>query len=317
MTKVSVIIPVYNAEKTIEKCINSLLNQTFEDYELIIINDGSKDNTKILLEKFKDDNKVIIINKENEGIGKTRNLGIKKAKGEYITFVDSDDYVDKKMIEKYYNFAYKNNLDLVTSTYTKVINGKLVSWPGIKFDISNLKQNPRILNFVEYGPCAKLYKRQMIIDNNIFFVENKKYEDIPFVCKALLKSEFIGYLDESYYYYVINNNSETTTMDKRVFDILDILKIINSDYEKEDYIKDEVEFLIIDKVTTYMLQQRNQKDKKLMSDFINEGYNFLNNNIKNWKQNKYYKKTNLFKKLIKNHKKVLKMYCSFYKLFEH
>lgn len=315
MVKVSVIVPVYNAEKTIEKCLNSLIKQTLDDYEIIVINDGSTDNTKNILDNFKDNEKIKIVNKNNEGIGKTRNKGITLALGEYITFVDSDDYVDEKMLESYYVFAKKNDLDLVTSTYNKVIRGKVIPFPSVKFKIGNVKTSPQIINSIEYGPCAKLYRREMLIKNNILFIENKKYEDMPFVCKALLKSKLVGYLKESYYYYVINNNSETTTMDERVFDMLDILKIIMNDYKKEFYLKKEIDFLIIDKTTNYMLQQRKQKNKKLRRKFINSGYKFLDDNIKNWKNNKYYKETSLFKRFIKNHKLILRGYCFVYGLF--
>ena len=315
MSKVSVIVPAYNAEKTIEKCINSLINQTFDDYEIIILNDGSIDGTKKILKRFENNKKIKIINKSNEGIGKTRNLGIRRASGEYIMFVDSDDYVDNQIIEKYYKFALENNLDLVTSTYKKVINNNIISWPGTKYDIGNLKTNPQILNYIEYGPCAKLYRRELIIKNNIFFIEDKKYEDFPFVCKAILKSNLIGYLNGAYYYYVINDNSETTTIDRRVFDILDILKIIKDDYKDEEYLKDEIDFLIIDKVTTYMLQQSKQKDLIVRKKFINDGYKFINTNVKNWKKNKYYVKTNIFKRIIKNNKNLLIIYCKLYNLF--
>lgn len=316
MVKVSVIIPAYNAEKTIEKCLYTLLNQTFDDYELIVINDGSTDSTKSILDNFKENTKLIVINKQNEGMGKARNIGIKEATGEYIIFVDSGDYVDEKLLEEYYNFASTNDLDVVTSMYNKVINNKIVLCPSTKYKIGNIKTSPQILNSIEYVSWAKLYRRKMLIDNNIFFVENKKYEDMPFVCKALLKSKLIGFLNVSYYYYVINKHSETTVMDDRVFDILDILNIIKNDYKKEYYLKDEVDFLIIDKTTNYMLQQRKQKNRKTKKEFINKGYEFLNKNIKNWKNNKYYKKTSFVKRIIKNHKNLLKIYCGFYGSFK-
>ena len=135
---------------------------------------------------------------------------------------------------------------------------------------------------------------------------------MPFVSKALLKSKLIGQITEPYYYYIIHNNSETTTMDKRVFDILDILKEIKDYYKREYYLRDELDYVIIDKITTYMLQQRVQKDNKLRIEFINAGYAFLNKNIKNWRGNKYYKKTNFLKRIIKNNKKILKIYCNIY-----
>ena len=311
--KISVIIPVYNSSTYLRKCLDSVVNQTLKDIEIIVINDGSNDDSKNIIEEYTVKYKnIIFIDQENKGIGKTRNIGIKKATGEYITFVDSDDYIKENMLEEYYKYAKKHNFDLVIGSYIKKINNKEIIFENNKFKTGNVKTTPQILYLIEYGPWAKLYKREMLINNNIYFDEKRKYEDMPFVSKALLKSKLIGQITEPYYYYIIHNNSETTTMDKRVFDILDILKEIKDYYKREYYLRDELDYVIINKVTTYMLQQRVQKDKKLRIEFIDAGYAFLNKNIKNWRGNKYYKKTNFLKRIIKNNKKILKIYCSIY-----
>ena len=311
--KISVIIPVYNSSTYLRKCLDSVVNQTLKDIEIIVINDGSTDDSKNIIEEYSCKYKnIIFIDQENKGIGKTRNIGIKKATGEYITFVDSDDYIKENMLEEYYKYAKKHNFDLVIGSYIKKINNKEIIFENNKFKTGNVKTTPQILYLIEYGPWAKLYKREMLINNNIYFDEKRKYEDMPFVSKALLKSKLIGQITEPYYYYIIHNNSETTTMDKRVFDILDILKEIKDYYKREYYLRDELDYVIINKVTTYMLQQRAQKDNKLRIEFIDAGYAFLNKNIKNWKGNKYYKKTNFLKRIIKNNKKILKIYCNIY-----
>lgn len=311
--KISVIIPVYNSSTYLRKCLDSVVNQTLKDIEIIVINDGSTDDSKNIIEEYSCKYKnIIFIDQENKGIGKTRNIGIKKATGEYITFVDSDDYIKENMLEEYYKYAKKHNFDLVIGSYIKKINNKEIIFENNKFKTGNVKTTPQILYLIEYGPWAKLYKREMLINNNIYFDEKRKYEDMPFVSKALLKSKLIGQITEPYYYYIIHNNSETTTMDKRVFDILDILKEIKDYYKREYYLRDELDYVIINKVTTYMLQQRVQKDNKLRIEFIDAGYAFLNKNIKNWKGNKYYKKTNFLKRIIKNNKKILKIYCNIY-----
>lgn len=311
--KISVIIPVYNSSTYLRKCLDSVVNQTLKDIEIIVINDGSTDDSKNIIEEYTVKYKnIIFIDQENKGIGKTRNIGIKKATGEYITFVDSDDYIKENMLEEYYKYAKKHNFDLVIGSYIKKINNKEIIFENNKFKTGNVKTTPQILYLIEYGPWAKLYKREMLINNNIYFDEKRKYEDMPFVSKALLKSKLIGQITEPYYYYIIHNNSETTTMDKRVFDILDILKEIKDYYKREYYLRDELDYVIINKVTTYMLQQRVQKDNKLRIEFIDAGYAFLNKNIKNWRGNKYYKKTNFLKRIIKNNKKILKIYCNIY-----
>ena len=311
--KISVIIPVYNSSTYLRKCLDSVVNQTLKDIEIIVINDGSTDDSKNIIEEYSCKYKnIIFIDQENKGIGKTRNIGIKKATGEYITFVDSDDYIKENMLEEYYKYARKHNFDLVIGSYIKKINNKEIIFENNKFKTGNVKTTPQILYLIEYGPWAKLYKRELLTNNNIYFDEKRKYEDMPFVSKTLLKSKLIGQITEPYYYYIIHNNSETTTMDKRVFDILDILKEIKDYYKREYYLRDELDYVIIDKITTYMLQQRVQKDNKLRIEFIDEGYAFLNKNIKNWRRNKYYKKTNSLKRIIKNNKKILKIYCNIY-----
>ena len=311
--KISVIIPVYNSSTYLRKCLDSVVNQTLKDIEIIVINDGSTDDSKNIIEEYLCKYKnIIFIDQENKGIGKTRNIVIKKATGEYITFVDSDDYIKENMLEEYYKYAKKHNFDLVIGSYIKKINNKEIIFENNKFKTGNVKTTPQILYLIEYGPWAKLYKREMLINNNIYFDEKRKYEDMPFVSKALLKSKLIGQITEPYYYYIIHNNSETTTMDKRVFDILDILKEIKDYYKREYYLRDELDYVIIDKITTYMLQQRVQKDNKLRIEFMDAGYAFLNKNIKNWRGNKYYKKTNFLKRIIKNNKKILKIYCNIY-----
>ena len=314
--KVSVIIPVYNAESSIKKCLDSIINQTLDKIEIIVINDGSTDNTGKILKEYNKNPNITIINKHNEGIGKTRNIGISKASGEYITFVDSDDYIDKEMFEKFYKYAKKNDMDLVTGTYYKDLNGNITEFKGSKFKIGNVKTNPKVLFLIEYGPCAKFFRREMLIKNNIYFEENIKYEDFPFVAKALLKSNLIGRIEKPYYYYVIHGNSETTTMDYRVFDILINLKTIMNYYKKEYYLKEELNFLIIDKTTNYMLQQRVQKSSRVRKEFITKGYEFLEENIPSWKKNSYYIKTNFLKRFIKNNKFILEVYCYLYAKFK-
>ena len=114
MVKVSIIVPVYNVENYIERCLKSLVNQTLKDIEILIINDGTPDNSIEICEKYaKNDNRIKIFNKENEGLGLTRNYGIERATGEYIAFVDSDDYVTLDMCENLYNAAIENNADIV------------------------------------------------------------------------------------------------------------------------------------------------------------------------------------------------------------
>ena len=221
---ISIIVPAYNAEKHISKCLNSLLSQTKKELEFIIINDGSTDQTEKIIKSFSD-KRLIYFKNKNQGIGKTRNFGIEKATGQYIMFLDSDDYLVSTACEVLFTAAQKNSLDLVIADFYKKYPQSLEEIHTPDFAISSLKENPDIIT--EYlNPWAKLYNRKMLIDNNIKFVENLKYEDAPFIIKALCTAKKIGKVNECLNYYVIHSNSETTIRDERCFDILKIITIL-------------------------------------------------------------------------------------------
>lgn len=311
MKKVSVIVPVYNASKYLEECLNSLVNQTLGDIEIIVVNDGSKDKSLDILKKYlkKYPSKIVLIdNEQNLGIGKTRNKALKIATGEYIGFMDSDDYADLEMYEEYYNFAKENKLDIVNSYYKKVFDNKTIEFGRNPHKITNLDKNKNLINEIEYGPWSKIYLRKNITKNKLLFDEKLKYEDMPFVLKNYYHAKRIGYLDKPLYNYRIHGSSETTTMDKRVFDMFEILEDVNNYYSNKK-MNEELEYLNIRQITRYMLQQKHQKDKKLKKSFIDTGYQLLNGQFPNWKNNNYYKKESFVKRMIQNNKILLKVYC--------
>ena len=224
--KVSVIVPVYNTEKYLRRCLDSLFNQTIEDIEIIVINDCSPDNSKEILKeyekKYKDKIKVFH-NKTNKGIGYNRNYGIKKATGEYIGFVDSDDWVNETMYDKLYKKAKTDKLDLVLCNFHKMLEKEndleeIASSEISYFKNTNLKQTPNLLLDVELAPWNKLYKKELI--KEIAFPENLKYEDTVFVLKAMARSKKIGMVDEKLNYYLVRSKSETTVMNKKVYDLM-------------------------------------------------------------------------------------------------
>lgn len=313
MVKVSVIVPAYNAEPYLDKCLESLVTQTLKDIEIIIINDGSSDKTATIIEKYKKKYKQIIFinNKKNMGIGKSRNLGIEKASGKYIGFLDSDDYVAKETYENYYNFCEKNKLELACSDYYKVFPEKIEYFKTNTFSISNIKKDPFLINKIDYGPCNKLFLRENIEKYQIRFEEHIKYEDMPFVAKALFHAQKVGHLETAYYFYRIHENSETTIMDERVFDIFTVMDLINGYYEKENKLKESLTYLNIVQITRYMLRQKYQQNKQIRKRFIDEGYQYLDVKFPGWKKNSFYKREPYLKRLVKNHKWLVNLYCIF------
>lgn len=306
MTKVSVIVPVYNSEKYLKRCLDSLLNQTLKELEIIVVNDGSTDNSLAIIQNYSKYIKIIN-HQKNKGIGKSRNDALKIATSEYIGYVDSDDYISPNMYEEYYNFAKKNNLDIVTGHYIKIINDTEQLFKNSSFSISNYQKNPQLINLIDLGPCNKIFNHNIIKTNNIQFEEKLKFEDAPFVLKNLYHANAVGHIDNAFYYYCVRDKSETTTIDKRTKDIFKILENINTYYKN---INDELEYLNIREVTMYLLKQKNQRNKNLRTDFINYGYDFLNKNFPNWKNNKYYLQESFLKRIIKNNKIFLRFYCS-------
>lgn len=207
--KISIIVPVYKAEKYIEKCINSILNQSFNNYELLLIDDGSPDNSgKICDEYAKKDSRIKVFHKKNEGVSSARQLGINQAKGEYSIHVDADDWIEAGMLNDMYNFASQTNADIVFVDYYHN-NRQYVSQ-----NISNLNRY-EILNAIISGELMgvlwnKLIKTQLYSIYNIRFPKGINYcEDVWVVTQLLCNSATISYLNKAYYHYMDNNQSIT------------------------------------------------------------------------------------------------------------
>ncbi len=314
MKNVSIIIPAYNAEKYIEKCLDSLLSQTLKEIEIIVINDGSKDNTESIIKSYSD-KRIKYYKNTNHGIGYTRNFGIDKATGKYIMFLDSDDYVEKNICEELYNKAEKDNLDLVICDFYKEYdNGNKETIKTSSFKNSTLKDNPDIIT--EFlSPWGKLYKRELIKDNNIRFVENLKYEDAPFVIEALDRANLIGKVDKCLVHYIVHGNSETTVRDRRIFDILEIVDKIRKYTKNKKYLKDKIDKLTVRIITNYTIQQREQKNKKDAMEFIDKAFDYLKREVPDYKNNKYYTNRGFLRRTIEKNKTLTKIYCKIHMLF--
>lgn len=313
MPDISIIVPIYNAENYLDKCIESLLNQTKKEIEIILINDGSTDNSEKIIKSYKD-KRIKYFKNENQGIGKTRNFGIEKAKGKYLMFVDSDDYIDKNMAKLMFDKAFSNSLDMVVCDYYKVINNENIEEKLPSFKPTTLKNSPNLLYDINLSPWNKIYKTSLVKDNNIRFVEDLKYEDAPFVIETLDKANKIGKVNKCLNYYVIHGNSETTVRDKRVFDILKIVDKIRKYFKGKDYIKESLDKLTVRIITNYTIQQRVQKDKKIGMQFIEESFKYLNQEVSDYKNNKYYQSRGILKRTIEKNKILTKIYVYLYNL---
>lgn len=204
MKRLSVIIPVYNAEKHIMRCVNSILPQLTQDDELLLINDGSTDNTTVVLDELQNNYSVIrVIHKENEGTAKTRNRGIHEAEGEFICFVDNDDYLDGDYIDTYYNSIAGTEYDLVMGAYRRCTDHKII--------FSLKATNSQWFQLMVVAPWAKIYRKSFLIDNKIEFLDYGIGEDIYFNFLVYSKTNKIKIIEYDGYNWWFNEDSISNT----------------------------------------------------------------------------------------------------------
>lgn len=220
MTKLSIIVPVYNVEKYLPKCLESLIKQTLKDIEIICVNDGSMDNSLAILKEFASkDSRIRIIDNQHQGVAKTRNTGIEQSTGEYIGFVDSDDYIDLDFFEKLYNSATKSNSDIAIASILKhknffnIYNAKYTKEETAITIQDKIKLCEDKKHFFFYA-WNKIYHSGFIKENNIKFSEGQIYEDVMFAIKALYYSNKIISVYGTKYHYIEHENSLTKYKDK-------------------------------------------------------------------------------------------------------
>lgn len=217
--KVSIIVPVFNTEKYLTRCLESLINQTLKDIEIICINDGSSDNSCNILEEYrKIDNRITVINQINSGQSVARNKGLEVAKGEYVGFVDSDDWVDLNFYEKLYNSAENNNADIAAAGIIKLNKFKRTNHLKISKEIvtDDVNEKFEICDIPEKSyVCNKIYKLEKFKQYNLKFEEGIIYEDLIFTPKAIYYLGKLAAVSGVNYYYWRNANSTVRRKDKK------------------------------------------------------------------------------------------------------
>ena len=265
--KLSVVVPMYNSEKYIKRCINSIINQDMKDIEIILVNDGSRDKTNYIAEKYVEKYKNIkLIDKENnEGLSAARNTGIKNAIGEYIVFIDSDDEINNGMFTNMYELGKKSDSDLVMCSYLRKYKDFDVEIKAnIKEDyvIYNRSQVEKIIipTFVEnieygyYYAWTKLYKRKFLDKHNILFREKIKFgEDWFFNLELFDKINTFAYINKPYYNYFDNIGSQSKNIDKdRIKLYLDGHKIKHYFIKKYDLESKYVDIKLLEEIYVYI-----------------------------------------------------------------
>ena len=261
MPRLSIIVPIYNVEKYLSRCIESILNQTFKDFELILVNDGSTDNCKEICEKYKRmDSRIIVANKKNGGLSSARNLGIDISKGDYIGFVDSDDFIDVHMYEILLNTINSYDSDIVICDYYKVNEYDIKKYEKMKSNNKDIKiENINNIDAIEriitrdikiVVAWNKIYKRSLF--DNLRYKEGVICEDEFLAHRIFYKCNKVSIINQKLYYYIQRKGS-----------------IINSPFSPKDFdkiyaIKDRVDFLNEKKITNLI----DKAEKSFMDYFV-------------------------------------------------
>ena len=280
--KVSIVIPVYNVEKYLQRCIDSVLNQTFKDFELILIDDGSKDKSyEIMKKNAKSDKRIKIYHQKNCGPAITRNNGIDYAKGKYVMFIDSDDFIDNDYIKKYYNAMISGKYDLVIGGYKKVDDKKTNFIRKLSDGIFS--------KYIVMGPVCKMYRLSFLKDNNVYFLDTTASEDIYFNELAYSNNPRIKIINDTGYYYYYNESSISNTLHKGFNKKVDIVKFA-SDINFDSFIDKELnEYFIIRYLIWYLLYSgKSAKSRDFIYEYKNI-FKWLDLNIEKYKRNKYLK----------------------------
>ncbi len=252
MKKVSIVIPVYNVEKHLRQCLDSVVNQTFKDIEIILINDCSPDNSLQIIKEYqqKDDRIVLVDLKKNTGIGLVRNEGLKIAKGKYITFIDSDDWLAKDYVEVLYNVIEKYQYDVISPNFYEYDESSKKFYQGnqpqcfYNINISSIKLKQKFLYFEKTHYLRKLFNLEFLRKNNIVFHINK-LEDTLFIWEVLLNTDKFMFIEDKLYYYRTNREasfiSKNTINEMEVKNTvklaMEIKKVISSKKQTYEYFK--------------------------------------------------------------------------------
>ena len=267
---ISIIVPIYNVGKYLPKCIESILNQTFKNFELILVNDGSTDNSGVVCDDYaKKDTRIKIIHKSNGGVSSARNAGLYVAKGEYIGFVDPDDYIDKNMYEKLYRLCIDNNSDIAICRFNREINGKIQNKESTEeiIELNNMEAMNELFkgNLYRFSLCNKLFSKKCF--NDVLFPEERIHEDLSTTYKLFDNSKKTVYINYCGYIYVRRENSILTSTynEKRLQAFIawdEIIEFIDKNYyEIIEQVIATFTYWCVDNIL-YILNQVNNSKKK-------------------------------------------------------
>lgn len=284
MKKVSVIVPVYNVEKYLTKCLDSLVNQTLEAIEIIVVNDGSKDDSQKIIDKFQEKypQKIKGYRKENGGLSDARNFGIDKSVGEFIGFVDSDDYVTETMFEEMYDLSQKHQAEMVICNLQKVdetgkITQQLTQIPNMPEKI-DVMENFSVFSDLSYFACNKIFKKELFREKR--FKKGVHFEDIQLIPQLLLDCKILAQTQTYHYQYLERSDSITKTHTEKGLDILRAAEEVETAFHHSIYSAKKKElknFHILEGVYSFLAYLAFVKDDEVYFEMSSKLKEFIKN----------------------------------------
>ena len=286
MPKVSVIVAAYNVEQYIKKCIDSILAQTLEDIEILIIDDGSSDKTAQIVKSFSD-SRLRYLYKENGGLSDARNYGMNFAKGEYIAFVDGDDWIEPEMYRLMFESALQNDSDVVECAYFKDWTNKTKNHPVEE------RQNC-VVKFTPYNACNKLYKASLLRESGLLFYKGIWYEDYNFNLKFSYFVKKTSFVQVPLYHYIQRSGSITHSFSDKILDGFtvrqDVFDFLSS---KPDYDFNDVEWYFAKSVCIGSIKKLCKYDAQNKTNWATKNYETLLYMFPDWKKSSCLKKVSL------------------------
>lgn len=285
--KLTIVVPIYNINGYLDKCLNSLTKQTYKEFDVLCVNDGSTDNSAKIIDKYtKKDKRFKRIDKKNGGLSDARNYALKTVKTKYVMFIDGDDYVEPDLVKTCIEHMENDNLDIFVFAYNQILletNEKEIIKIGIDDGTYNIIDSPELLAYTPNAAWNKCYKTSLFVDNKIEYPFGYRYEDLGTTPKLLLEADRIGYLNKPLYNYIIDRpNNITSQIDEKMYHLLDISKSIVDYYNAKGVYRKyrfELSYLINRNLIQSLRKVVTMKNKKFVFKFIDDVFDFRKENL--------------------------------------
>jgi Glycosyltransferases involved in cell wall biogenesis len=309
MKRISIVIPVYNVEQYLAKCLDSLLAQTNKDFKVIIVNDGSPDDCQDIIDVYVKEHPNFIYGyqKENGGLSDARNYGMQFVDTEFVLFIDSDDFVEPNLVEKVLG-EVDEEVDMVVFDYNQYYESedkKIVIHNGLSEGKDYfLSENADIMVTIKNAAWNKLYRSSLFIENHIEYPKGYRYEDLGTTFKLLLHTRKIRFLNIPLVNYLVDRSGNiTTTYDKKIYDILAMVKVNNDYYMEEGYFLtyyEELKYITVRNVLECLKKTAYMSEREFVMKFIDDSFACIKKYFPDYRKTKYQLKQERFDNIYLN-----------------